>query len=75
MSGSKRPARGARARLALNTASGQIETLRTRADSEIATTVESLNTGLKQVADLNARIVSAQAADMKPALWRIGARQ
>jgi len=46
---------------ALNTASRQIETLRTRADGEIATTVETLNSGLEQVAGINARIVSARA--------------
>lgn len=47
---------------ALNTASSQIETLRSRADSDIATAVEQLNTGLGRVAELNTRIVAARAS-------------
>lgn len=47
---------------ALNTASGRIETLRSRADAEIAGTVERLNTGLAQVSEINTRIVAARSA-------------
>lgn len=46
---------------ALNTVSGQIETLRSRADAEISDAVERLNTGLVQVAEINTRIVTARS--------------
>ncbi|MDZ7710133.1 MAG: flagellar hook-associated protein FlgK [Roseovarius sp.] len=45
----------------LNTASGQIETLRSRADAEISDSVGRLNTGLAQVAEINTRIVTARS--------------
>lgn len=47
---------------ALNTASAGIDTLRGRADAEIAQAVESLNAGLQRVEEINTRIVVAQAA-------------
>lgn len=47
---------------ALNTASGRIETLRSRADSEVAGTVAQLNTGLAQVAEINMRIIATRSA-------------
>jgi len=47
---------------ALNTASAGIDTLRGRADAEIAQAVESLNAGLQRVDEINTRIVVAQAA-------------
>ncbi|MFB9149157.1 flagellar hook-associated protein FlgK [Roseovarius ramblicola] len=47
---------------ALNDAAEQIETLRSRADTDIAGAVERLNTSLAQVAEINTRIVSARAA-------------
>jgi len=47
---------------ALNDATKQIETLRSRADSRIAGAVEELDAGLAQVAQINTRIVSASAA-------------
>jgi len=47
---------------ALNDAEAQLETLRSRADSEIAEAVARLETGLGRVAEINARIVSARTA-------------
>lgn len=47
---------------ALNTASGQIETLRSRSDADISEAVERLNTGLAQTAEINTRIVAARSA-------------
>lgn len=47
---------------AMNRAAAQIETLRSRADAEIAGAVERLNTGLTQVAEINTRIVAARSA-------------
>lgn len=52
---------------ALNTASGEIETLRSRADAAIAQAVESLNSGLDRVAGLNTRIVAAGASGLPTA--------
>lgn len=45
----------------VNGASSQIETLRSRADGDIADAVARLNTGLEQVAEINARIVSGRS--------------
>jgi len=46
---------------ALNSASGQFETLRSRADADIADAVGQLNTKLAEVAEINSRIVSARS--------------
>lgn len=45
---------------ALHEATGRIETLRSRADAEIAQAVERLNSGLDRVAQINTRIVAAR---------------
>lgn len=42
-----------------NTAQSDIQTLRVRADRQIATSVETLNTALEQVEDLNEKIITA----------------
>jgi len=47
---------------AVNGAASQVETLRSRADGDIANAVARLNTGLAQVAGINAQIVSARGA-------------
>lgn len=47
---------------ALQEASGRIATLRSRADAEIAEAVETLNSGLARVAQLNTRIVAARGS-------------
>lgn len=45
----------------INTISGRIQDLRSRADAEIATTVDNLNTSLDAVVSLNAQIAQASA--------------
>ena len=52
---------------ALNTASGQIETLRSRADADISQAVGRLNSGLAQVEEINTRIVAARSAGRETA--------
>lgn len=53
--------------VALNTASAGIDSLRSRADTEIAQAVDSLNTGLQRVEQINARIVAAQVTGQETA--------
>jgi flagellar hook-associated protein 1 FlgK len=45
----------------VNRAADEIESLRSRADADIAAAVDRLGTGLAEVAEINARIVSARA--------------
>lgn len=47
---------------AMNDAAGQVETLRSRADADIAEAVARLDTDLARVAGINSRIVTARSA-------------
>jgi flagellar hook-associated protein 1 FlgK len=53
--------------VALNTASAGIDSLRSRADAEIAQAIDSLNAGLQRVEQINTRIVAAQSTGQETA--------
>lgn len=51
----------------LNTATDSVQRIRTEADGQIATLVEELNTALKDVETLNAKIANVSARGLSPA--------